>query len=157
MRSLSRRRDSPGCRILRGDNRDRWAGSEAAQNRASRLPHSGGSVRSRPSDSHGCSLLRTAAEAAGSRWYRTHGRRRHDAPRDPVPERVHVLHSPRAPAGKRRPHPCRARNFRTAARTAYHPVGSCRMGIGADAVADPQLRVCGINGLRVCDSSIMPP
>ena len=37
-----------------------------------------------------------------------------------------------------------------------HPVGTCRMGKDADAVVDPQLRVHGIAGLRVCDSSVMP-
>jgi choline dehydrogenase len=41
-------------------------------------------------------------------------------------------------------------------RTGYHPVGACRMGNGAFAVVDAQLRVRGIEGLRVCDSSIMP-
>ncbi|WP_438753996.1 GMC family oxidoreductase [Pararhizobium sp. O133] len=43
-------------------------------------------------------------------------------------------------------------------RSAYHPVGTCRMGPAdnADAVVDPQLRVRGIGGLRVCDSSVMP-
>jgi choline dehydrogenase len=45
---------------------------------------------------------------------------------------------------------------RQAARTAYHPVGTCRMGHGPDAVVDPELRVHGIEALRVCDSSIMP-
>jgi choline dehydrogenase len=41
-------------------------------------------------------------------------------------------------------------------KTDYHPVGSCKMGTGAMAVVDPELRVHGLAGLRVCDSSIMP-
>jgi choline dehydrogenase-like flavoprotein len=45
---------------------------------------------------------------------------------------------------------------RQTATTVHHSSGTCRMGTGADAVVDPQLRVIGLKGLRVVDASIMP-
>ena len=46
--------------------------------------------------------------------------------------------------------------IRANAGVTQHPVGTCSMGIGPDAVVDPQLRVYGVTGLRVADASIMP-
>lgn len=46
--------------------------------------------------------------------------------------------------------------IRNRATTVYHGVGSCRMGVDERAVVDPELRVRGIEGLRVADASIMP-
>jgi len=42
------------------------------------------------------------------------------------------------------------------AETTYHPVGTCKMGSDPMAVVDDQLRVHGVDGLRVADASIMP-
>jgi choline dehydrogenase len=47
-------------------------------------------------------------------------------------------------------------HIRATAQTLYHPVGTCAMGPADTAVVDPELRVYGIDGLRVVDASVMP-
>ena len=46
--------------------------------------------------------------------------------------------------------------IRSSAATAHHPAGTCKMGSDEAAVVDPELRVRGIDGLRVVDSSVFP-
>lgn len=46
--------------------------------------------------------------------------------------------------------------IRRKAETIYHPIGTCRMGSDANAVVDSELRVHGVQGLRVVDASVMP-
>ena len=48
--------------------------------------------------------------------------------------------------------------IRRAAATAHHPLGTCKMGVDADpmAVVDAELKVRGVEGLRVVDASVMP-
>jgi choline dehydrogenase-like flavoprotein len=40
--------------------------------------------------------------------------------------------------------------------TAHHPCGTCRMGADSEAVVDAELRVNGVEGLRIADASVMP-
>ena len=42
------------------------------------------------------------------------------------------------------------------AETTYHPVGTCKMGNDTMAVVNTELKVHGIDGLRIADASIMP-
>ena len=46
--------------------------------------------------------------------------------------------------------------IRANATTVHHPVSTCRMGPGDDAVVDAELRVRGLEGLRVADASVFP-
>src|SRR5207248_2938710 len=47
-------------------------------------------------------------------------------------------------------------HIRHTTQTLYHPVGTCRMGSDATSVVDTELRVRGVEGLRVIDASVMP-
>ncbi|RDV00347.1 GMC family oxidoreductase [Trinickia dinghuensis] len=49
-----------------------------------------------------------------------------------------------------------AEYVRSHAKTVYHPAGTCRMGNDSNAVVSPTLRVNGVDGLRICDASVMP-
>jgi choline dehydrogenase/4-pyridoxate dehydrogenase len=47
-------------------------------------------------------------------------------------------------------------HIRATSITVHHPLGTCRMGLDDMAVVDPELRVKGVEGLRVVDASVMP-
>lgn len=64
----------------------------------------------------------------------------------------------RAPAGDIGDDAALRAHIRTSAATVHHPAGTCRMGVPTDplAVVDDELRVHGVDGLRVADASVMP-
>jgi choline dehydrogenase len=49
-----------------------------------------------------------------------------------------------------------AQQIRSSARGGHHPIGTCKMGTDPSAVVDPDLKVIGVDGLRVADCSVMP-
>ena len=119
-------------------------------------PHSRGSVRLASNDP-------TAKPIVHNAFY-TPGRRHAAHDRGPAPDARHLRAAgderPTAPSRSRPPTGDTEEALREhAARTTfaiYHPVGTCRMGEDADAVVDEQLRVNGVEGLRVVDASVMP-
>ena len=68
---------------------------------------------------------------------------------------AHLPRSARPGAGSRGAESLR-KYLRTALQTYHHPVGTCRIGEDDLAVVDTDLRVHGIDGLRVADASVMP-
>lgn len=66
---------------------------------------------------------------------------------------INKQHRPRVPFANQDE---RREFVRITAQGALHPCGTCKMGTDALSVVDPQLRVHGIEGLRVADTSIMP-
>ncbi|MEM7137577.1 MAG: GMC family oxidoreductase N-terminal domain-containing protein [Myxococcota bacterium] len=66
------------------------------------------------------------------------------------------LHEELTPGAARQTDDELSDEIRLRATTVYHPVGTCKMGVDEMAVVDPELRVRGVDGLRVADASIMP-
>jgi choline dehydrogenase len=61
-----------------------------------------------------------------------------------------------APPGGRDDDEALLAHIRGSGTTVYHPCGTCRMGSDDTAVLDPELRLRGIDGLRIADASVMP-
>jgi len=68
----------------------------------------------------------------------------------------HCRGTPQSPLDEATDEATLRREIRLRCNTLFHPVGTCKMGTDADAVVDPQLRVRGVEALRVADASIMP-
>lgn len=63
------------------------------------------------------------------------------------------VHFPDAGVKTRADYEAYARQY---GRTSYHPTCTCKMGTDEMAVVDPDLRIRGLDGIRICDSSVMP-
>ena len=72
------------------------------------------------------------------------------------PEFRHLLRREVIPGGEHQNDADILNAVRQIAGTVYHLVGTCRMGLDPRAVVDPELRVNGVEGLRVVDASVMP-
>ncbi len=72
------------------------------------------------------------------------------------PEMADHLQQELTPGADRESDEALREEIKLRATTVYHPVGTCKMGVDALSVVDPQLRVRGLEGLRVADASIMP-
>lgn len=72
------------------------------------------------------------------------------------PSMMEITGGPFSPEAECRTDADWAAYARDTAVPSYHPVGSCRMGVDDAAVVDPELRVHGVEGLRVIDASVMP-
>jgi choline dehydrogenase len=66
-----------------------------------------------------------------------------------------IIAAPVAPAG-RLDRAGRIAFVRQACSTFFHACGTCAMGVGAESVVDPALRVHGVDGLRIADASVIP-
>lgn len=72
------------------------------------------------------------------------------------PAMVEITRGHMAPESECRTDADWAAYARDAAVPSYHPVGTCRIGVDDLAVVDPELRVHGVEGLRIVDASVMP-
>ena len=67
-----------------------------------------------------------------------------------------LLHSEISPGAQATSDAALAAAIRASSACVWHPVGTCRMGPGSDAVVDSALKVHGIRHLRIVDASVMP-